>query len=193
VRAVAGIFLMLFPLSAIAGNATCTTAEEIVHIDVTELNQVTPCDMITAQYLLGFGHSGFWGDLGEVGEQYAYYIWFRSYLLDSSHHQRDDETTDGDANVKLILGALALGDLPPETDWRFILYRAFSISEAWKNNPKLGDLTKETLNSYLMELMRGGDFRSVKELSCFIQYDVPVVPIHDILSAENYQNCISEG
>lgn len=171
----------------------CSDHIELLLLDESHLDDVRPCDYIGAYYLLGLGAVSI--NLlavanTEVSQEYFYYHYFRLYLnaVDPELPQAKEE-----ALAFLLLG---LSFLPNPTlqdtegEIRGNFYTTFALGEYWDSNNASLSESKLSIQEAMLSLMAPGNLPDVRHLGCFIQYDIPTLPIADILESKNYKGCL---
>lgn len=184
---------LAFPNLLGADDSSCADHRELIAASSEQLPTMSPCDLIGATYLAGFGISS--GNPSVIDETsnidtYKYYPLFRSYLA----ARRDaDQLGSDEALGYLLLGVSVLPQISASAEKESLrgnYYSSFAVVEFWEND-LIGKTNLPLLfEDALLEWMETGQFRNTHQLKCFVLHDIPTVPIDEVTSSRRFIDCI---
>lgn len=177
---------------AVADETTCLSDEELIALTADEFSTAIPCDFIGAYFLIGLGEES--ANLlsinnTDVDENYGYYFYFRRYL----HGKMQTSSVREDNFAHLLLG-LAVAPQPSfpvtkEID-RANYYSSFAIAEYWDEHDQILPETTVVLSDMMLLFNDGGFLRDMKQVRCFVKYDIPTIEPALVIGSELYNSCI---
>ena len=170
-----------------ASTEDCLPHSKLLNTPLQELSKVSSCDLIGAAFLWGWGEGVDYKEKLPINDSYQYYYLVRTFLNNAEGKGEDLSIND----TAILLAALSmLPGLEDNENQRSAYYRAFVLRQFLNSNKAIMGDEKYVLNDLIVLFLRDGVFERFSEFECFIQSDIPTVPVSDVLSSQLYHDCL---
>ncbi|SDR30349.1 hypothetical protein [Pseudovibrio sp. Tun.PSC04-5.I4] len=146
------------------------------------------CDAIGTMYVYGLKISLSplkWLEL-DVGENYQFYYFIRSYL----NNQQGSEHAANNAIMKGLTLATLSDKAALISEQRKNTYKTYLLKEIFYNSENAEKMTQGLLDSFTAIYAHDMPLEKWTQVNCFIKHDIPIFFTEKIMQSPSYQHCI---